>query len=330
MTDKILGTLRTVDPREVWSHEAHEFTPWLAENLNLLSSALDIDIDLEGTERSVGNFAVDIEGRVAGTDHKVVIENQLAPTDHSHLGQLLTYAAGIDARIVVWVTPKVRDEHRQAVDWLNRQTPDTVSFFAVEIKLLKIDGSAPAPQLSVVAGPSQFQREAVSAPRSPREAAFEAFFKKVIDTINTLKPGYAKANSPGYGGWISLGIGRVGFGIAITITRQNVLRVEIYIGSENRERNRRALRQLRAHESDLNSAFQGPLHWEQLPRDCRVSLVYDRPVDPMKPPPESVDWAAETAIRFRDQFGPLIESLDLESAMDDEATPDATATEQEI
>ena len=117
---KALGKLERLDPREVWSHEAHEFTPWLLVNIGELGEALGVDLEEATAEVAVGDFAVDIEAQTSGPDARpVIIENQLEPTDHGHLGQLLTYAAGRDAAIIVWISAKVREEHRSAIDWLN-------------------------------------------------------------------------------------------------------------------------------------------------------------------------------------------------------------------
>ena len=117
-----LGTLLRIDPREVWVHEASRFTPWLADNLDQLGRVLGMDLELIRREASVGDFSADLVARDLNRDCVVIIENQLEATDHRHLGQLITYAAGLDAGAVVWVSPQLREEHRQALDWLNRRS----------------------------------------------------------------------------------------------------------------------------------------------------------------------------------------------------------------
>src|SRR5215208_5413548 len=154
-----LGRLDRIDARKVWKHEALDFTPWLLEHADLLGDALGVDIELSEREVGVGDFSVDLVGRVSGTEQTVIVENQLAPTDHSHLGQLLTYAAGLEAAYIVWVTTEFRDEHRRALDWLNEVTREGISFFGLELELLQIvdaggSASPPAPHFKLVAQPN--------------------------------------------------------------------------------------------------------------------------------------------------------------------------------
>ncbi|MEW6049370.1 MAG: hypothetical protein AB1609_23345 [Bacillota bacterium] len=117
-----LGTLTEVDLRRVWSDEARDSTPWLKENIERLNQVLGLDIEITERKGPVGPFAVDLVGKDLGSGHTVIIENQLEPTDHTHLGQLLTYAAGRGAKTVIWISPQFRDEHRQALDWLNEHS----------------------------------------------------------------------------------------------------------------------------------------------------------------------------------------------------------------
>ena len=119
-----LGKLEKVPVRSVWKHEAHDFTPWLAKNLNELAEALGLDLDVEQAEEEapVGTFSLDILVRDVDGGRPVIIENQLEKTDHDHLGKLLTYAAGYNAGVIVWITGEFTDEHRAALDWLNQET----------------------------------------------------------------------------------------------------------------------------------------------------------------------------------------------------------------
>ena len=145
MTIPPLGRLTRIDARSVWQHEALDFTPWVRANIDTLSEALGMELELPETEVPVGNFSCDVVAQEVGTGHRVIIENQLEPTDHSHLGQLLTYAAGLNARGVVWIAPQYRAEHRQAIGWLNANTGEDLVFFGVEVELLQIGDSPYAP-----------------------------------------------------------------------------------------------------------------------------------------------------------------------------------------
>ena len=160
MATQKLGQLVEVDLRTIWGDESRDFTPWLAEHLDQLGEALGLDLQLIESEAGVGPFAVDI---LAEADEAtVVIENQLERTDHSHLGQLLTYAAGRDAWTLIWITPELRDEHRAALDWLNRWTSDEIEAYGVEVRVVRIGDSQPAPEFRAVAFPNNWSRQAGS------------------------------------------------------------------------------------------------------------------------------------------------------------------------
>lgn len=157
-----LGKLEPVDLRAVWPSEPNSFTPWLAlpDNLQALASALSLPpLELVQVERQTSEFYVDIVARVVGSEEIVVIENQLERTDHSHLGQCLTYAAGTESTVIVWVAPKFAEGHRAALEWLNRKTTEDVAFFGVEIEAWRIGDSKPAPRFNVVVRPNDWARE---------------------------------------------------------------------------------------------------------------------------------------------------------------------------
>ena len=149
----ILGRLERVDLRQVWQREANSFTPWLAENLHLIGEAIEMDLSLEAVEKTVGTFRADIVARNVKTDDWVLIENQLERTDHSHLGQILTYAAGLKATTVVWIAYQFADEHTAALDWLNSVTDENIRFFGLQIELWRIDSSM-APKFNIVSRPN--------------------------------------------------------------------------------------------------------------------------------------------------------------------------------
>ena len=152
-----IARLEPVDLREVWRNEASDFTPWLADNLDRLGEALGMDLELVQTEAPVGSFSLDIQARDANGDRKVVIENQLEQTNHDHLGKVLTYAAGNDADVMVWVVRDFRDEHRQALDWLNQRTSEETEFWGVVVRAV-IGNSAPAPVFDVFHVPTHSGR----------------------------------------------------------------------------------------------------------------------------------------------------------------------------
>lgn len=157
-SDLSIAKLERVDLRKIWADEARDLTPWLAseDGLERLGEVLGLSLEIIGTEQPVGPFYADILARVStDEDHKVVIENQLGRTDHDHLGKSITYAAGLGAKTVVWISPQFTEEHRQALDWLNERAGEDVSFFGLEIRAFRIEGSRPAPQFSIISSPNE-------------------------------------------------------------------------------------------------------------------------------------------------------------------------------
>ena len=231
-----LGRIERIDDlREAWPHESNDFTPWLAEHISELGNALGLEIELQEQEAQVGTFYLDLLARESVTDRTVIIENQLEPTNHDHLGKLLTYAGGYDANVVVWVAKNFRDEHREAIDWLNRHTNEDAEFFGVAIELWKIDGSRPAPHFNVVAAPNEWQREtkrSVQAPnKSERNLRYQAFFQKLADALT--ERGFTNARTARAQSWLSFSAGhgaRVLYGAVFG--HQNTARVEVYIDSQ--------------------------------------------------------------------------------------------------
>ena len=159
MDDPALGELKDVAVRDVWSHEAHVFTPWLANNLQKLSTVLGVELELMGQEVMVGPYRADIVCRVPTDGTTVLIENQLAHADLQHLGQLLAYLAGLEAKIVIWIAREFGDAHLSALRWLNEHTPDPFSFFAIKVRTVRIGDSLPAPVFEVIERPNEWDRQ---------------------------------------------------------------------------------------------------------------------------------------------------------------------------
>lgn len=155
-----LARLEKVELRDQWKDEARDFTPWLAEddNIELLGETIGMELEVVSKEEKVGSFSADILCKDIATDKHVVIENQLEQTDHSHLGQVITYCAGLQASTFIWIASQIREEHRAAVDWLNTITDDNFNFFAIEVQLFKIGESPVAPNFKVVAKPNGWSK----------------------------------------------------------------------------------------------------------------------------------------------------------------------------
>jgi hypothetical protein len=307
----LLGKLSLIDPRTVWKNEAHDFTPWLADNLDVLGAVLDLDLELVAREGAVGDFSVDIVAKDLGRDRKVIVENQLEPTDHLHIGQLITYAAGIDAGVVVWVSPEFREEHRQALDWLNRGGTGT-EYFGVVLELLQVDNSKPAVKLRLVASPNNWSRAAKGATgeMSSKAAAYAKFFQRLIDELrDKYKFTVARAGQPQ--NWFSFSTGTRGFQYSVSFAARNRLRAEVYIdfGSGHDETNEAALKALQASSEEIDAAFGEKLSWESLDtkRACRVACYGTGSIEDSDDKLESYrQWMVDRLLKFKKLFGPRL------------------------
>ena len=217
-----LGRLEDVDLREAWPREDRDFTPWLAEeyNIELLASAIGINLEVEEQEKRVGQYRADILCRDidSDSDNWVLIENQLDPSNHRHLGQLLTYAAGLDAVTVVWIAKKFSDEHSATLDWLNEITPSEVRLFGLEIELWRIGESQMAPKFNVVSRPNDWSGRKHLAPGlSAREKLQLEYWDSFIEVVKQ-QSGVIQATTPAARPWIQFSIGRAEFGLRTVIS----------------------------------------------------------------------------------------------------------------
>ena len=216
----------------------------------------------------MGDFSVDLYGKDIGTENGVIIENQLAPTDHTHMGQLLTYGAGLDAKVIIWISPSFRDEHRQAIEWLNLHT-EGLSFFGVELELLQIDDSLPAPHFKVVVQPNEWQEQLIISAKhdiSARKKAYHDFFETgLLNLLKSKSPGYTKASKVGYRqlDW-PFGAGRTGFSFNPTFTIGNKFRVQLYIDTFDQSVNKEAFDALEEEKDVIEASLGHSLVWDRL------------------------------------------------------------------
>lgn len=222
-----LGKLEQItDLRSVWKHEAKDFTPWLAkeENLEILSEAVGIDIVLEEQESNVGDFSVDLYATEEGTGRRIIIENQLEETNHDHLGKIITYASGKDAEVIVWIVKKARDEHKQAIEWLNQHTDDKFEFFLIEIELWKINDSDPAPKFNIVERPNNWAKAmkktaGLSETENLKLAFWEQFNNEAPKHSAFIKE--FKLRKPQAQHWYDLGMGSSAYHLCMTLVKKN-------------------------------------------------------------------------------------------------------------
>jgi hypothetical protein len=271
-----LSKLEKVDLREVWKHEALDFTNWLAqpENLELLSDEIGIDIRLIQTEASVGNFNVDILAEEENTGKKIVIENQLETTDHDHLGKIITYASGFDAEVIVWIVKSVRDEHKQAVDWLNEHTDSDVNVFVIQMEAWRIANSPVAPKFHVVAKPNDWAK-AVKKATTQNELSdtklLQLDFWTKFKEYAQEKGGNIKLRKVYPQHWYDISFGSSSAHIALTVnTQSDQIACEIYIPDS-----KKLFADLYAHKDEIEEELGELLDWHELPekRASRIKLI---------------------------------------------------------
>ncbi|MCL2182798.1 MAG: DUF4268 domain-containing protein [Chitinispirillia bacterium] len=274
---KTLGKFQKVELRDFWEDEARDFTPWLAqdENIEILSEAIGIDIEIEGKEVPAGSYKVDLVGRDISNNKKIIIENQLEKSNHDHLGKIITYAAGIEASVVIWICKSITEEHRKAIDWLNENTNDDTHFFGIEIELWKIDGSNPAPQFNIICRPNEWAKSVKNASSSSSrdmtemkslQLEFWNYLKEYFNQKHTI----LRLRTPRAQHWYSIAIGKSKFQISLTVNSfQNRLGCEIYIRGENAKK---AFSELEKDKDLIEKELGVELSWQELPdgRDSRI------------------------------------------------------------
>ena len=311
---KKLGKLEKVDPRSVWQHEARDFTPWLRDNIERLSEAVGLELDLVETESSVGDYAVDLYAKDLNTGRWVIIENQLEQTDHTHMGQLMAYAAGKEAGVIIWISPKFRDEHRQTLDWLNEITDETVLFFGIELELLQVDDSLPAPHFKLVAQPNEW-RKAISRPTvSSRQQAYETFFTELLDKVKAKHPNLTKAKKAFPQNWFNYPVGRSGFAISTAFVRGDQFRVELYINTGDQAKNKAAFDALHQEREKIETGIGHPLVWQRLDdkQSSGIHCATKGSIDVDRSHLEELqDWAVDLVATFHKVFKPRVQKLSL-------------------
>lgn len=293
--------------------EAGDFTPWLAENLEALGDALGLDLEFVQREAGVGDFSLDLLAKDLGSGRMVVIENQLNQTDHTHLGQLLTYAGGHDAGVVIWIAGSIREEHRQAVEWLNEKTDTDTEFFAVAVEVLQIDDSKPAYNFRPVAFPNDWQRvtrrQAV-ANVSPRGERYRQYFQPLIDELRE-KHRFTNARVAQPQSWYAFSSGTAGILCSTVFASHDRARVEVYLGLPDREENKALFDWLLAQKASIEKSCGFSLEWERLEerRASRISIVRAGSIDNSASELDEIrKWHIEKLLVIRKVFAPLLKA----------------------
>lgn len=304
-----LDAVEKVDPRSVWNHEAHDFTPWLAQNLDRLGDAIGIELELLEREADVGDFSLDLLAIDLGRNAPVIIENQLATTDHDHLGKLITYASGYDAQVVLWVSTEIREEHRQALDWLNQRTDSNTDFFAVVVEVIRIGDSKPALQFRVAVWPNEWQKSAKkksTTTTSERSERYRQYFQDLLDDLreNHKFTGARKAQPQN---WAAFASGNSRFKYSHSFAAGNKVRTEIYIDSGDADENKEYFDRLYSQREPIESEFGETLEWEPLDgkRASRVAIYREGSIDSSTDELKDIHaWAVKNLLQFKKVFSP--------------------------
>ena len=272
-----LGKIERInDLRTVWPHEANDFSKWLAqeENLTLLSEAVGISIIKEELESAVGGFSVDIFATEEGSGRKIIIENQLEDTNHDHLGKIITYASGKEAQVIIWIVKRARDEHRNAIEWLNQHTDQNIGFFLLEIELWKINNSIPAPRFNVVERPNDWAKtiksvDALSDTKKLQYEFWQAFCDYANNHIKFTTTFSLRKPQPQH--WYDLSAGSSSCHIGLTVnTQKKVIGTEIYITDD-----KDTYEKFFSHKNEIEAELNMSLEWITATKDCRILAVHN-------------------------------------------------------
>jgi len=313
-----LGRLEPVSVRDVWPHEANDFTPWLAqpENLVLLAKTLNLgELDEVRTEVQVGAFYIDILA-VDEEGDALLIENQFGPTDHSHLGQIMTYLAGQKGRVtVIWVAETFREEHRAAVDWLNASTIDGFDFFAVQVEAWKIGASLPAPRFNVVGKPNSWSRSVSRASEGSldeRQQEYAAYWSAFDEFLKARGGSFRVSGSPrDYG--CSFGLGVAGFSLVALAARwNNRLAVELHLNSK--ASSKAHFDQLRQEQSAIDADIGETLEWLRQDTKIRSRIAFATKafnVSDREQWPKQHAWLLDYLLKFKAALQNRVKALGL-------------------
>ena len=291
--------------RDIWTHEALDFTPWLAEdeNMALLADAVGLEITVDETESSVGDFNVDIYATETGTDRKIIIENQLEDTNHDHLGKLITYASGKSADIMIWVVKRAREEHRAAIEWLNNHTDENIAFFLVEIKLYQIGNSDIAVKFEVIEKPNdwvkEIKRNINNSPILQTRLDYWTAFNDYAFQNTTFSKSFHKRKASSQS-WMNLSVGTSACCISLSQVRTyNRIGVELYI-SDDKE----LYCQLYNHKETIENEIGVQLEWNELPekKASRIAIYKTVDFENQNDWTAQFDWIIDMALKMKKAF----------------------------
>ncbi|MCR5257890.1 MAG: DUF4268 domain-containing protein [Desulfovibrio sp.] len=299
---KLAKLEKVEDLRQVWPHEARNFTQWLCgeDALEELGAELGIDIAVDETESSVGEYRADILASEKGTGRKIVIENQLEETDHDHLGKLLVYASGKGAEIVVWIVRTARDEHRRAVEWLNERTDRDIGFFLVEVELWRIGGSDPAVKFNAVERPNEWakvQKASELSDVKQLQLRFWTAFRKHAEGRPEMKAAFSFRKSLPRSCY-DMAVVRLSFLVSLFVHfRKARVQAALYFQREGRE----FFAEFRTREAEIKAALDaGDIAWKEAELYECFSVQHHAELEDESSWPAAFDWLCDMSLKLKD------------------------------
>jgi hypothetical protein len=305
-----IGRITRIPLREVWKHEALNFTRWLQQNIEVLNELLDLEITSVGREQAAGSFSVDLVGE-DGQGNAVVIENQLEKSDHDHLGKLITYLSAFEAKTAIWIVAEPRPEHVAAITWLNESAP--ASFYLVKLEAVRIGDSLPAPLLTLIVGPSPEGREIGGTKKeyAERHMLRQRFWKALQERAASRTNLHAGV-SPNYSPYFGVSAGKSGLQFVYMIG-QHKSRVELVIIRGTEEESTAVFNQLKNHQEEIEKSFHDPLDWELLKGSKRSRIAKRLDSGGYRNPesewPRIQDEMIDTMVRLESALRPYIEKI---------------------
>ena len=297
----MIGKIEKVPLREIWKHEANDFTKWLQNNIDVLSEVINLPLSNIEREQSTGNFYVDLIAE-DNSGNTVIIENQLEKSNHDHLGKIITYLSSMDANTAIWIVSEPRPEHVSAINWLNEST--AANFYLLKIEGVKIGNSDPAPLLTLIVGPSDATESVGKTKREKKEryGLRKDFWTLVLNKLKT-KTNLFNAVSPSEYSYISAGAGKTGIQYTMWVT-QDESRVTLYIdrGKDSDNENLDILKKLKEHQKEIEESFGNKLDWLELENDRACQITKNIGLGGYKSEKETLDSICENLASNMEKF----------------------------
>lgn len=302
---KVFGRLESVDVRNLWKHEQYDFSAWLSkpENIDYLSDELGLTLTDIQTEVFVGSYRCDVVAKDETSGIQVVIENQLEASNHDHLGKIITYASGLNASVIVWIVTEAKEEHRSAIEWLNNNTSQGISFFLIELHAYKIGDSLPAPKFEVIEKPNGFikynkvSKDEGDTISRARRFEFWTKFNEVL--IEKGKPFNVRKASTDH--WYDVAIGTSKAHISINlVNKEGKIVLELYIPDD-----KSLFDMLHEQQAEIESELNMNFEWERLDKKKASRIKYSIPglnFEDQSNYNELMDKAIGCVLKMRDTF----------------------------